>query len=98
MRFFGCCGLRFACGCLHPYLSAPRVSNETFATARRIRSRRSLAWIEILKEKSFLLPRLFVAAARGFHRVALGHFCDRDVPPGLVAGDPLVVGSFDHDD
>ncbi len=41
MRFPGCCGLRCACGCFHPYLAVPRVSKETFATATRMRPRRN---------------------------------------------------------
>src|ERR1700740_2160379 len=94
MRFLGRFGLRF-CGCLHPCLSAPRVSKETLAPVTRIWPRRKFACIEKLKEKSFLLARFLVAAARGFHGVAFRSFGDRHVPPGFVAGNSLVVGSFD---
>src|SRR5271155_79244 len=88
MRFPGCCGLRCACGCSHPYLAVPRVSKETVTTATRIQPRRKLA----LKEKAFLLARFFIAAARGLHGVALGDFGDGYIPPGFVAGNPLVIG------
>ena len=50
-----------------------------------------------LKEKPFLLARFFVIAARGLDGVAFGNFSDGHVPPGFVAGNSLVVGSFDDD-
>src|SRR5208283_4599757 len=93
MGFLGCCGLHCACGCSHPYLAVPRVSKETDATATRKRLQRNFA----LKEKTFLLARLFVVASRGFDGVTLGNLGDGYVPPGLVAGNSLVVGSLDHD-
>src|SRR5271156_6517890 len=73
MRLLGCCGLRCACGCSHPYRAVPRVSKETSATALRIQPRQKCARPERLKEETCLLARFFVTAARGFNGVAFGN-------------------------
>jgi hypothetical protein len=49
-----------------------------------------------LEKVAFFLAGLLVFLAGLLYAFHFGNFCYRDIPPGLVSGDAIVDGGFDH--